>query len=129
MPIDEVLWGLSPGTAEPQTTLTGTRRGSPFHATMPVKGGRLTPIEGTYSIVDPELQESVIVAHPAGRERAPKSRLMEDVLSSIPEAVAIEHGEHILYTNPAFTEMFGLLGRRSQRWKPARAHCARDAAQ
>ncbi len=32
---------------------------------------------------------------------------MEDVLASIPEAVAIEHGEHVLYTNPAFTEMFG----------------------
>ena len=47
------------------------------------------------------------MAHPGGRERAPKSRLMEDVLSSIPEAVAIEHGEHILYTNPAFTQMFG----------------------
>ncbi len=32
---------------------------------------------------------------------------MEDVLASIPEAVAIEHGGHILYTNPAFTRMFG----------------------
>ncbi len=106
-PIEEVLWGLFPGTAEPQTMLTGTRRGSPFHATMPVKGGRLTPVEGTYSIVDPDLREAVIVAHPSGRERAPKSRLMEDVLSSIPEAVAIEHGDHILYTNPAFTQMFG----------------------
>lgn len=105
--IEEVLWGLFPGTAEPQTTLTGTRRGSPFHATMPVKGGRFTPVEGTYSMVDPELREAVIVAHPAGRERAPKLRLMEDVLSSIPEAVAIEHGDHILYTNPAFTRMFG----------------------
>lgn len=106
-PLEEVLWGLFPGTAEPQTTLTGTRRGSPFHATMPVKGGRLTPVEGTYSIVDPELREAIIVAHPAGRERAPKSRLMEDVLSSIPEAVAIEHGDHVLYTNPAFSQMFG----------------------
>jgi Amt family ammonium transporter len=32
---------------------------------------------------------------------------MNDVLASIPEAVAIEHGHHILYTNPAFTQMFG----------------------
>ena len=47
------------------------------------------------------------MAHPGGRERAPKSRLMEDVLASIPEAVAIEHDHHILYTNPSFTRMFG----------------------
>ena len=64
-------------------------------------------MEGTYSILDAELREAVIVAHPGGRERAPKSQLMEDVLASIPEAVAIVHGSHILYTNPAFTRMFG----------------------
>ncbi|MFP5203908.1 MAG: PAS domain S-box protein, partial [Acidobacteriota bacterium] len=106
-PVEEVLWGLFPGTAEPQTLLTGTRRGSPFHATMPAKSGRLLPVEGIYSVLDPELREAVIVAHPGGRERAPKARLMEDVLASIPEAVAIEHGNHLLYTNPAFTRMFG----------------------
>jgi Amt family ammonium transporter len=106
-PIEEVLWGLFPGTAEPQTLLTGTRRGSPFHATLPAKNGRLLPVEGMYSITNAELHESVIVAHPGGRERAPKTRLMEDVLASIPEAVAIEHGNHVLYTNPAFTRMFG----------------------
>ncbi len=106
-PIEEVLWGLFPGTAEPQTLLTGTRRGSPFHATMPTKGGRLSPVEGTYSLVDATLREAVIVAHPGGREKVPKTRLMEDVLSSIPEAVAIDHGDHVLYTNPAFTRMFG----------------------
>jgi len=32
-PVEDVLWGLFPGTAEPQTLLTGTRHGSPFHAT------------------------------------------------------------------------------------------------
>jgi len=106
-PVEDVLWGLFPGTAEPQTSLTGTRKGSPFHATLPTLSGRLMPVEGTYSILDAELREAVIVAHPGGRERAPKSRLMEDVLASIPEAVAIEHGNHILYTNPAFTRMFG----------------------
>jgi Amt family ammonium transporter len=106
-PVEEVLWGLFPGTAEPQTLLTGTQKGSPFHATMPAKNGKLLPVEGTYSILDQELRKAVIVAHPGGRERAPKSRLMEDVLASIPEAVAIEHGNHVLYTNPAFTQMFG----------------------
>jgi Amt family ammonium transporter len=106
-PVEDVLWGLFPGTAEPQTLLTSTRKGSPFHATMPARNGRLLPVEGTYSMLDTELREAVIVAHPGGRDRAPKSRLMEDVLASIPEAVAIEHGNHVLYTNPAFTHMFG----------------------
>ena len=106
-PVEDVLWGLMPGTAEPQTQLAGTRRGSPFHATLPTANGRLLAVEGTYSITNAELRESVIVAHPGGRGRAPKTRLMEDVLASIPEAVAIEHGGHVLYTNPAFTRMFG----------------------
>jgi diguanylate cyclase (GGDEF)-like protein/PAS domain S-box-containing protein len=106
-PVEDVLWGLMPGTAEPQTQLAGTRRGSPFHATLPTANGRLLAVEGTHSITNAELRESVIVAHPGGRGRAPKTRLMEDVLASIPEAVAIEHGEHVLYTNPAFTLMFG----------------------
>ncbi len=106
-PVEDVLWGLMPGTAEPQTELAGTRCGSPFHATLPTANGRLLAVEGTYCLTNAELRESVIVAHPGGRGRAPKSRLMEDVLASIPEAVAIEHGGHVLYTNPAFTRMFG----------------------
>ncbi len=105
--VEDVLWGLMPGTAEPQTLLTGTQKGSPFHATVPAANGRLVPVEGTYSPVDSDRREAVIVAHPGGRERAPKTRLMDDVLSSLPEAVAIEHGDHILYSNPAFTRMFG----------------------
>jgi len=106
-PVEDVLWGLFPGKAEPQTLLTGTRRGSPFHATLPAPNGRLVPVEGTYSISNAQQREAVIVAHPSEKERAPKSRLMEDVLSSLPEAVAIEHQNHVLYTNPAFTRMFG----------------------
>ncbi|MGD0629584.1 MAG: EAL domain-containing protein [Terracidiphilus sp.] len=106
-PVEEVLWGLFPGTAEPQTQLIGTKAGSPFHATMPARNGRLLPVEGTYSILNVEQREAIIVAHPTGSVRAPKSRLMEDVLASIPEAVAIVHGSHVLYTNPAFTQLFG----------------------
>jgi Amt family ammonium transporter len=106
-PMEEVVWGLSPGTAEPLTKLIGTRKGSPFHATVPARSGQLLSVEGIYSLLNAELRESVIVAHPSGRERAPKSRLMEDVLASIPEAVVIVHGSHVLYTNPAFTMMFG----------------------
>jgi diguanylate cyclase (GGDEF)-like protein/PAS domain S-box-containing protein len=106
-PVEDVLWGLFPGTAEPQTHLICTRTGSPFHATLPARSGRLLPVEGTYSILNAELREAIIVAHPSGRVTAPKSRLMEDVLASIPEAVVIVHGNHVLYTNPAFTLMFG----------------------
>lgn len=106
-PLEEVLWGLLPGAAEPQTLLTGTQRGQPFHATLPAKDGRLHPVEGTYSVVHSIPREAIIVAHPGGRERAPRTRLMEDVLASIPEAVAIEHGGHLLYTNHAFSRMFG----------------------
>ena len=108
-PVEDVLWGLFPGTAEPQTLLTGTRRGSPFHATMPMSDGRLVSVEGTYSISNSEQREAVIVAHLTEKERAPKSRLMDDVLASLPEAVAIEHQNHVLYTNPAFTRMFGYM--------------------
>jgi len=72
-----------------------------------MKSGRLQPVEGAYSITNAETREAVIVAHPTGRERAPKRQFMEDVLASLPEAVAIEHGGHVLYTNPAFTRMFG----------------------
>ena len=106
-PVEEIIWGLFPGTAEPQTLLTGTERSSPFHATLHDTKGLLIPVEGTYSVLNPELREAVIVAHPSDRERAPKSRLMEDVLASLPEAVAIEYQNHVLYANPAFTRMFG----------------------
>src|SRR5271165_1634834 len=106
-PVEDVLWGLFPGTAEPQTQLIGTKASSPFHATMPARGGCLLPVEGTYSILNAEQREAIIVAHPTGRVKAPKSRLMEDVLASIPEAVVIVHGSHVLYTNPAFTQLFG----------------------
>ena len=47
-PVEEVLWGLFPGTPEPQTSLAGNRIRSPFHATLAARGGRLLPVEGTY---------------------------------------------------------------------------------
>jgi Amt family ammonium transporter len=105
-PVEEVVWGLFPSGAEPQSLLTGTAGGNQFHATLACKGG-MTPLEGTYSILDPDLREGIIVAHLAMRDRSAKPRLMEDVLASIPEAVAIVHTGRVLYTNPAFTQMFG----------------------
>src|SRR5579885_1467812 len=106
-PVEEVLWGLFPGTAEPQTVLTGGRASSPFHATLASRGGGLLPVEGTYCALDGEPGQAVIVAQPVGRERTPRPRLMEDVLASIPEAVVILRGSRDLYTNAAFTRMFG----------------------
>ena len=108
-PVDDVLWGLHAGTAEPRTHITGTERSSPFHATLACRNGRMTPVEGTQCLVDALQRESVIVAQVAGRgrERTPKPGLMEDVLASLPEAVAIVYGTKVLYTNPAFTRIFG----------------------
>jgi len=106
-PVEDLLWGLFPGTAEPQTHLIGTHSASPFHATVAAHSGKLLAVEGTYSLLNAERREAIIVAHINGRERAPKSRLMEDVLASIPEAVVIVHGLHVLYINPAFTQLFG----------------------
>jgi Amt family ammonium transporter len=108
-PVEEVLWGLFPGTAEPQTPLTGGAGSSPFHATMATRSGRLFPVEGTYCTVNAELREAVIVAQPVGRERTPRPRLMEDVLACIPEAVVIVRGSNVLYANAAFTRMFGYM--------------------
>jgi len=106
-PVEDVLWGLSPGTAEPQTPIVPTRRGSSFHATLPGRDGQMIPVEGTYCVLDVGSREAVIVAHVSGRQQTPRSALMDDVLASIPEAVAIEHGGHLLYTNPSFCNMFG----------------------
>jgi diguanylate cyclase (GGDEF)-like protein/PAS domain S-box-containing protein len=106
-PIEEVLWGLFPGTAEPQTPLTGGQSSSPFHATLALRGGRLAPVEGTYCALGGELRDAVIIAQAVGRDRRPRPRLMEDVLASIPEAVVIVRGSRVLYTNAAFTRLFG----------------------
>lgn len=106
-PVDEVFRGMVTGTAEPQTPTTGRGRNRPFHATLPDANGHLLAVEGTYSPLDAELREAVIVAHPGEQDRTRRQRLMEDVLSSIPEAVAIVYSNQVLYTNAAFTRMFG----------------------
>lgn len=106
-PVEDVLWGLFPGAAEPRTHLIGMGGASPFHATLRARDGRLLPVEGTYRLLNPDRRGAIIVAHPSGRVGAPRSRLMEDVLASIPEAVVLVRGNHVLYSNPAFTEMFG----------------------
>lgn len=102
-PLEEAIWGLHTGAVES----FGAWRGVVFHATMPDRNGHLLPIEGVYSHLESDPQQSIIVAHASGREPVPKPRLIEDVLSSIPEAVLIVYGDHVFYTNPAFSRMFG----------------------
>lgn len=110
-PTEDVLWGLFPSTAEPQVEHppdpSELKRGRAFHATILARNGRMLPVEGTYCSLDSGRREGIVVAHAGGRERAPRSRLMEDVLASIPEAVVIVHQDRLLYTNPAYTKMFG----------------------
>ena len=106
-PVEDVLWGLFPGMANPKTLLTGSIQNRSFHATVPARSGRLVGVEGTYSRPGPEWHDAVIVALPSDREQAVKPRLMEDVLGCIPEAVAIVHENHVIFTNPSFTRMFG----------------------
>jgi Amt family ammonium transporter len=106
-PVEDILWGLFPRTGDPRTLEIDAAGESLFHAALPARNGRLLPVEGAYRILNAELREAVIVAYPGPREPAPKSRMLEDVLASLPEAVAILHGNHVLYTNPAFTRMFG----------------------
>lgn len=106
-PVEEVLWGYFAGRAEPQTVLTAGEHGAPFHATLAASDGKMIPVEGTYRVLNREHHEAIIVAQPGERASKPKPKLMEDVLASLPEAVAIVHGSHVLYTNPAFSRMFG----------------------
>jgi Amt family ammonium transporter len=106
-PSEEILWGLSSGTAEPETLVVCSGTGSPFHATLQGCTGQLVPVEGIRRILNTEPLESVIVAHSKERKQAPKLKLMEDVLSSVPEPLLIIHNSRVLYTNPAFTRMFG----------------------
>jgi len=104
---DEVLWGLSAGTAEPRTPLAGGLHGTPFHATLACRDGRMIPLEGTSSVLNAERRERIIIGQITGRERVPRAGLMEDVLACLPEAVALVVGFRVLYTNPAFTALFG----------------------
>jgi Amt family ammonium transporter len=106
-PSEEFLWGISSGTAEPQTLVACSSLGSPFHATLPSAAGQLVPVEGIRNILNREPLEAVIVAQAKGRSEPPKLNLMEDVLSSVPEALLIVYCGRVLYTNPAFTRMFG----------------------
>ena len=106
-PAEQVLWGLSSGIAEPQTMVTAGQHSQPFHATLAALHGPVSSVEGIYSWMNPARREAIIVAQVPDREPAPRLGLIDDVLASLPEAVAIVCGAHVLYVNPAFTQMFG----------------------
>ncbi|MGA9670335.1 MAG: EAL domain-containing protein [Terracidiphilus sp.] len=106
-PVEDVLWGLSTGMAEPQTQLAAGCEGTPFHATLHCPDGQMLAVEGICHTLDPDSRDAVIIACPKGAAQTPRLRLMEDVLSSVPEALVIVYSRRVLYTNPAFTRMFG----------------------
>jgi Amt family ammonium transporter len=106
-PCEEILSGLSSGTAEPQTLVASSGHGSPFHATLAAGAGQLLPVEGIRCILNTEPLDAVIVAYSKESAELPKLKLMEDILSSVPEALLIVNCGRVLYTNPAFTRMFG----------------------
>lgn len=105
--LEELLWGLSAGLAEPDSSLTSAVRGRSFRASLVDAAGQTIGVDGAYCMLSESRHEAVIVAHISGRAQAVRPGMTEDVLASIPEAVAIEHGGHLLYVNPAFTAMFG----------------------
>jgi len=107
IPTDELIWGLRAGTAEPHTRITDHGRARPFHATLPSSHGRILSVEGVICPEENDPETAIIIAHPTQVERAPRSRLMEDVLGCMPEAVALVHGNNILYVNAAFSRIFG----------------------
>jgi Amt family ammonium transporter len=104
---EEILWGLSSGTADSQTLVAASGQGSPFQATLAAGTGELLPVEGIRSILSTEPLDAIIVALSKQPAEMPKLNLMEDVLSSVPESLLIVNCGRVLYTNPAFSRMFG----------------------
>ena len=98
-PIEDVLWEVKASAAIPAPGTTKS-----FRATILARNGRLFQVEGTYTPVATDPREAIIVAQPTGYE---KERVIDQVLASMPEAVAIEQGDTLLHINPAFTRMFG----------------------
>lgn len=104
--VEEVLWGFYAGTAEPRTQVRKPENGSAFHASLRIADGQRVAVEGTYRVLDVARREAVIVACRMGQDEKTPG-WMEEVLTSLPEAVAIEHGGRVLYTNAAFSTLFG----------------------
>ena len=115
--IEDVLWGFTAG-AEPRGRQTAPESASRyFRATVPSRHGQQYPVIGSYTIVQGSPREAIIVAQPAAEEQAESAKesdstrtaaqVGDDVLESLPDALAIERGDQVLYTNPAFMRMFG----------------------
>lgn len=78
---------------------------APFEAQLRCPGGKRIEIQGTRRQLEDERGLTLIVAHP--REGAAGARMMEEVLNCIPDAVVLTHGYAVVYSNPAFGELFG----------------------
>lgn len=106
-PAEEILWGMAAGRAEPHSVLAQAPGSGPFRATLTRRDGSVITVEGNYHLLNAETRAAVIVAQAEESERTPKSRLLEEVLASIPEALAIVHEGKILFINSSFTRIFG----------------------
>ena len=128
-PVEDVLWGLFPGTAEPQTLLNGTRRAARSTPPCRRRDGKLLPVEGTYSILERGAAR--------GRDRGPSRRTRTGAEVAADGRRAGQHsrsGGHrtrqprSLHQSGVY-EHVRLHRRRSQRRQPARTDCAGDAAE
>ncbi len=95
---------------------------SPFTAALISPSGEQTEVNGSCARVAGLTGVAVLIALPIGSKQTQQdqtthsgaqpngvhpSGLMEDVLASLPEAIAITHGTTVIYTNPEFTRLFG----------------------
>lgn len=104
LPVEEVFRGVLP---ELDAGQEGPGASRSFHATLVARSGAVEPVEGTYRLTNRARREAVIVLDAGQRESAPMPQMLEEMLTSIPEALAIIRGEQALYINPAFTQLFG----------------------
>jgi Amt family ammonium transporter len=106
-PAQEIIWGLYPGAAEPLGQGAVAPLETAFDCRILAAAGNFISVRATYTVSDAGTREATIVALPITVPEIPHNNLLEEVLNSAPEAIAITHGERILHVNPSFTRLFG----------------------
>lgn len=77
-----------------------------FHAMVRTVEGTRRTLEGRYRVLDAGRSEAVMVARSVEPAKQ-SSGIREAALAGLPEAVAIECDEHLIYANVAFMTLFG----------------------
>ena len=102
--IDDILCDISSSLeAEPVD-------GMPFHrftATLLSFTGERIQVAGNHAFLNEGRRKHMIIVVPIAPEQTQRACFMEDVLSSLPEAIAVTRGTTLLYSNPEFTRLFG----------------------